>query len=66
MKAVVYDKKNSENSLALREIEKPIPDDNEVLVQIHAVSAAGGGHALGKVIIEVESDQRVYLGAENE
>lgn len=38
MKAVVYDKSNSPDCLVFREIEKPIPDDNEVLVKIHAVS----------------------------
>jgi len=38
MKAVVYDKKNSGSALTLREIEKPIPADDEVLVKIHAVS----------------------------
>jgi NADPH:quinone reductase-like Zn-dependent oxidoreductase len=34
MKAVVYDN----HALALREMEKPVPGDNEVLVKIHAVT----------------------------
>lgn len=38
MKAVVYNKRNSTNVLELKDIEKPIPRDNEVLVKIHAVS----------------------------
>ncbi|MDP4091567.1 MAG: NAD(P)-dependent alcohol dehydrogenase [Bacillota bacterium] len=38
MKAVVYDKSNFPDTLVLRELEKPIPDDNEVLVKIFAVS----------------------------
>jgi NADPH:quinone reductase-like Zn-dependent oxidoreductase len=38
MKAVVYDKGNSPDVLVYREVEKPLPDDNEVLVKIHAVS----------------------------
>jgi NADPH:quinone reductase-like Zn-dependent oxidoreductase len=38
MKAVVYDKINSPNALVLREVEKPIPNDNEVLVKIVTVS----------------------------
>lgn len=38
MKAVVYDKSNSPNVLVFREVEKPLPKDNEVLVKILAVS----------------------------
>jgi NADPH:quinone reductase-like Zn-dependent oxidoreductase len=38
MKAVVYEKSNSSHVLGLREVEKPIPNDNEVLVKVHAVS----------------------------
>ena len=38
MKAVVYDKSKAPNVLVLREVEKPIPGDNDVLVKIFAVS----------------------------
>jgi len=38
MKAVVYDKSKYPEVLELREVEKPIPGDNEVLVKIFAVS----------------------------
>lgn len=38
MKAVVYERSNSPDALVLREIRKPIPTDNEVLVKIYAVS----------------------------
>lgn len=38
MKAVVYDKNASQDILVYREVEKPIPSDDEVLVRIHAVS----------------------------
>ena len=38
MKAVVYDRRNSPDILAIRDVEKPVPQDNEVLVKIHAVS----------------------------
>jgi NADPH:quinone reductase-like Zn-dependent oxidoreductase len=39
MKAVVYTKYGSPDVLSLQELEKPVPKDNHVLVQVHAVSA---------------------------
>jgi len=38
MKAIIYDKKNTQNKLLLCEIEKPVPNDNEVLIEVVAVS----------------------------
>ncbi len=38
MKAILYEKGNSPDVLVLREVEKPIPADNEVLIKIAAVS----------------------------
>jgi NADPH:quinone reductase-like Zn-dependent oxidoreductase len=38
MKAVLYDKKASPNRLIYRDIDKPEPKDNEVLIKIKAVS----------------------------
>ena len=38
MKAVVYDKRNSPDVLEFRVVEKPNPQDDEVLVKIYAVS----------------------------
>ncbi len=38
MKAILYNKSNAAAVLALREVEKPVPQDGEVLVKVHAVS----------------------------
>jgi NADPH:quinone reductase-like Zn-dependent oxidoreductase len=38
MKAVVYYKKNSPNKLICCNIDKPVPNDDEVLIKVHAVS----------------------------
>jgi NADPH:quinone reductase-like Zn-dependent oxidoreductase len=38
MKAIVRDTYGSPEVLELRDIDKPEPEDNEVLVQVHASS----------------------------
>ncbi|TLX78481.1 NAD(P)-dependent alcohol dehydrogenase [Labilibacter sediminis] len=38
MKAVIYNKKGSPDKLIYKDVEKPIPNDNEVLIKIYATS----------------------------
>jgi len=38
MKAIVFNKKSSPDKLVFCDVDKPVPDDNEVLIKVNAVS----------------------------
>ncbi|WP_437579347.1 NAD(P)-dependent alcohol dehydrogenase [Sorangium sp. So ce887] len=71
MKAVVHSEYGSPDVLELKEVEKPVPGDNEVLVKVHATTVTStetamrrGEPAWGRVILGLTKPKRKVLGLE--
>ncbi len=64
MKAVVWTKYGSADGLQLREVEKPTPKDNEVLIKVHATTASTPDTELRRLKLPLlfALPLRLYLG----
>jgi len=78
MKAIVYEKYGPPEVLQLKEVEKPTPKDNEVLIKIFATTVHRGDsrmrsftvpgpiweRLIGRIVIGIFSPKRKILGME--
>ncbi len=64
MKAMIWTKYGSPNGLQLREIVKPVPQDDEVLVRIHATSVTAGDCEMRRLELPLmlSFPMRLYVG----
>ena len=76
MKAAVYEKYGPPDVVELREVEKPTPKDNEVLIRIHATTVTSGDWRvrslnlpagfglLGRLVFGITRPRQPILGSE--
>ena len=64
MKAIVWTKYGSPDGLELKEIEKPIPERDEVLVRVHATTVTAGDSELRRLELPLmlSFPMRLYVG----
>ena len=64
MKAIIWTKYGSPDGLQLKEVEKPTPKDNEVLIKIHASSVTAGDCEMRRLELPLmlSFPMRLYAG----
>ncbi len=64
MKAIVWTKYGAPHGLQLRDVAKPVPKDNEVLVKVHAATVTAGDSELRrlKLPLMLSLPMRLYAG----
>lgn len=64
MKAVVWTKYGSPDGLLLKEVEKPTPKDNQVLIKVHAATVTAGDSELRRLKLPIwySLPLRLYWG----
>ncbi len=71
MKAIVYERYGPPDVLQLKEVEKPAPRDNEVLIKVHATTVTGaegmmrrGDSFMSRIALGFRKPRRKVLGME--
>ena len=66
MKAIVWTEYGTPDGLQLREVSKPIPKDDEVLIKIRATSVTAGDAEMRKLDLPLmlSFPMRLYVGLE--